>query len=135
MSGRWSALRWGAARRCPRCGSGGIFASYFTLRDHCPACGFDFEREEGYWVGALIVNIAVTEALFGLGFLAALLVTWPDVPWTGLLVLAIAVNALVPVLFYPLSKTIWLGLDLAFNPPTASEEGDAARRRDPRLDG
>lgn len=134
MQRRWQRLRRGAVGRCARCGASGIFQTYFTLRDRCPTCGFNFEREEGYWTGALIVNIAVAELLFGLVFIGGMLATWPDVPWVWLLVVSVAVNGLVPVLFYPLSKTIWLGLDLMFNPPTVSEEAEAAPSRDPRLD-
>lgn len=119
-------------RRCPRCGGRKIFASFFTLRDRCPHCGFNYTREEGYWLGAMIVNIAVTEALFGIVFVGGMVLTWPDVPWNWLLVAGLVINATVPVVFYPFSKTIWLGLDLFFNPPTVSEEADAAPARDPR---
>lgn len=121
----------GALRRCPRCGHRDVFTSYFGLRPHCPACGFLFEREEGYWVGAMVVNIAVTEIVFALVFVGGMLLTWPDVPWTPLLVVGLAVNGLLPVVFYPLSKTIWLGIDLFFNPPTVVEEAEAAAQRAP----
>ena len=80
--------------------------------EQCPTCGRRFEREEGYWLGAMIVNIAVTEALFVVVFVGGMLVTWPDVPWTPLLIASIAVNAIVPVLFYPRSKTVWVALDV-----------------------
>ena len=120
----------GAVRRCPRCGHDDIFTSYFGLRHHCPRCGFLFEREEGYWVGAMIVNIAVTEGAFAAVFLGGMLVTWPDVPWTPLLIAGLVLNGLLPILFYPLSKTIWLGIDLFFNPPTIAEEAEAATQRE-----
>jgi hypothetical protein len=42
----------------------GLFAGWFALRNRCPACGFRYEREEGYWVGAVIVNTAASMALF-----------------------------------------------------------------------
>lgn len=122
----------GAARRCPRCGARGVFASFFDLRERCPGCGLGFEREHGYWLGAMIINLAVTEGLFGIVFVGGMVVTWPDVPWTGLLVAALVLNAVVPVVFYPWSKTLWLAVDLCFNPPSVSEEADAvaAGRRD-----
>ena len=119
----------GALRRCPRCGHRDVFTGYFSLRHHCPSCGFLFEREEGYWVGAMIVNIAVTEAAFAAVFLGGMLATWPDVPWTALLVAGLVVNGLLPIVFYPLSKTIWLGVDLYFNPPTVAEEATAETQR------
>lgn len=132
---RLRALGRGLLARCPRCGQRGIFSGFFTLRERCPRCGLRFEREEGYWLGAMAVSIGVTEGVFALLVIGVLVATWPDVPWTGLLVVALAVNAIVPVVFYPLSKTIWMGLHHAFVPPDAAEEADAATARDPRLDG
>lgn len=34
----WPALRRGARRRCPNCGTGQIFRSYLGVRDACPIC-------------------------------------------------------------------------------------------------
>ena len=49
----------GIARRCPRCGSGHLFRRYFTIVSDCARCRLHFEREPGYWTGALAINIAV----------------------------------------------------------------------------
>ena len=106
------ALGRGLLKRCARCGHGRLFRRYFGLVPRCPGCGLRFEREEGYWVGAMIVNIAVTELTFGIVLVAGILLWWPDVPWAVLTVAAEAVNAIVPVVFYPWSKTIWMALDV-----------------------
>ena len=80
------------------------------------------EREEGYWVGAIIVNTAVTEVIFGILFVTTLFATLPEVPWQPLLAVGIGTNVIVPWFFYPRSKTLWLGIDLYFHPAEASEE-------------
>ena len=54
------------SRRCPYCGSPGIYDGYFALRERCPRCGVRFEREEGYFLGAYALNLIVAEFL-GLG--------------------------------------------------------------------
>ena len=82
--------------------------------DDCPRCGLHFEREEGYWTGAIMVNLAVTELAFLIAFIGALVVTWPDPPWVGVLIFVLAVNGVVPIAFYPFSKTLWVAGDLAF---------------------
>lgn len=105
----------GLLRRCPRCGKGGIFSSYFRLRESCPTCGYSFERESGYWVGAMVVNMGVAMAVFFVVFIAAVLATMPGVDWVPLLVVTLVTNALVPVLFYPFSKTVWMAGDLYFH--------------------
>jgi uncharacterized protein (DUF983 family) len=101
-------------RRCLRCGAPGIFAGYFALRDHCPRCGLPIEREDGYWVGALIVNIAVAMGVYIVFLVGGLVLFWPDPPYTALLVGGIAIMALLPVVVYPWSKTLWWWLDTTF---------------------
>jgi uncharacterized protein (DUF983 family) len=105
------ALTRGLRKRCPRCGRGRLFRTWFSMVEQCPGCGLRFEREEGYWVGGMIVNFAVTELAFAIVFATGLAIYWPDVPWGWLTVVAVAVNAVVPLAFYPFSKTIWLALD------------------------
>ena len=57
-------LWWGFTKRCPRCGSGHLFRRWFTIVERCPRCGLRFEREEGYWAGALAINIGIAAAVF-----------------------------------------------------------------------
>jgi len=114
-------------RRCPRCGAR-AFSSFFVLRQHCDRCGLGFEREPGYWAGALIINTIVTFGSFLVLFVAGMVAFWPDVPWGGLMAVTIGVNAILPVIFYPLSKTIWMALELSWHPLEPGEIEQAARR-------
>jgi uncharacterized protein (DUF983 family) len=101
-------------RSCPICGHRKIFSGYFTLKDSCPNCDYHFAREDGYWVGAVIMNTAVTETLFLVLFVITLIASAPDVNWAPLLMIALATNLVFPVVFYPFSKTIWMAFDLVF---------------------
>lgn len=111
----------GFRRRCPRCGKAKAFQSYFKLKDHCEVCGYSFYREEGYWTGAMIMNIAACEVWFFALFVGTLLFTWPDIQWGPVLLVALVTNGLLPVLFYPHSKTVWMALDLHFHPAGRNE--------------
>ncbi len=82
--------------------------------ESCPRCSYEFAREDGYWVGAVIMNTAVTEGLFLVLFIASIIAMAPDVDWVVLLVIGVATNLIFPVLFYPFSKTIWMAFDLVF---------------------
>src|SRR5688572_4942778 len=47
--------------RCPRCRQGRIFPPFWSLRllsmnPGCEVCGLHFERESGYFVGAMYVS-------------------------------------------------------------------------------
>jgi uncharacterized protein (DUF983 family) len=126
------ALGRGLLMRCPTCGAGDLFVSYYTMRDRCLQCGTAFEREEGYWVGAMIVLIGATEVLFGLWFVGGMLLTWPDVPWTLLLVGGIVLNLVFPVLGYSWSKTAWMGLHDAFVAEEPTQQAEAITALDAR---
>jgi uncharacterized protein (DUF983 family) len=114
------ALR-GFRRCCPNCGRGKAFETYFKLKDRCEVCGYSFYREEGYWTGAMIMNIAACEVWFFALFVGTLLFTWPDIQWGPVLIVALVTNGLLPVLFYPHSKTVWMALDLHFHPAGRNE--------------
>lgn len=118
-----SAIGRGLRGRCPHCGGRGIFRSVNELKDACPTCGFSFVREEGYWVGAMTVIMALILIFFGAWFIGGMLLTWPDVPWTMLLIGGLVLNGIVPFALYGWSKSIWVGLDLAFTPARAEEFG------------
>ena len=99
--------------------------SYFELAETCPSCGLRFEREERYWAGALIVNTTVTFLSFLVVFVAGVLLTWPEVPWAGLMAVTIGVNLILPILFYPISKTVWSAMELSWHPLEEDEIEDA----------
>ncbi|MGH2788265.1 MAG: DUF983 domain-containing protein [Actinomycetota bacterium] len=105
-------------RHCPRCNARKVFASWFRLRETCPRCRLAFSREEGYWVGAIIINTAVTEVVFGVLFVATLVTSFPEVPWQPLLAVGLATNGLFPIFFHPYSKTLWVPIDLHIHPPS-----------------
>lgn len=104
----------GLTRRCALCGSGGLFRRWMQMVDDCPGCGLHFEREPGYWVGAMAMNIIVVGGLFAVVFVALLALTIPEVPVAPLLSVLVPIAALGPLVFYPFSKTIWVAVDRAF---------------------
>lgn len=98
------------------------------MMEHCARCGLEFEREEGYWVGAMIINTTLTFVTFIAVFGGSVIVTWPDVPWAAVLIVTVVANIAIPILFYPVSKTLWLALELSWHPLEREEVVSAARR-------
>lgn len=108
--------------RCPNCGGGPIFRSWFRMRVHCPACGLPLERgDQGYQVGSYMFNIIAAELVFAAIFLAILVATWPTPPWDLLQYGGIVLMVLAPVVFFPFSKTLFLAFDLLFRPASPDE--------------
>src|SRR5437867_4064939 len=101
----------GLLRRCPRCGQGKLFLGWFTLRERCQRCDLRLQREEGGFLGAMVINYAVTMVAWVALLVAWLVVDLPDVRVAPLLLTSFAVILLVPTLFYPFSKTIWAAVE------------------------
>jgi uncharacterized protein (DUF983 family) len=108
----------GLIRRCPRCGAGHLFSGWFRMIEHCPRCGYRFAREEGFFLGAFVINFVVTEAALGmvLAVLIALEAGGGGVSLGPIVVAAVVVTVVVPLVFYPFSKTLWAAIDLAMHP-------------------
>ncbi len=83
----------------------------------CPRCGMHFEREEGYFTGAIAINTIIVGGLFAIVFVIALILTVPDVPWAPILAVVVPVMLIGPLVAYPFSKTIWVAVDLAYLQP------------------
>jgi uncharacterized protein (DUF983 family) len=105
---------WGMTLRCARCGSGHLFRRYFSMVPDCPRCGLHFEREQGYWTGALAFNMIATGGLFTIIFVTVLALTLPNIPVVPVLAFVLPIMLLGPIVFFPFSKTIWVAVDRAF---------------------
>jgi hypothetical protein len=91
----------------------------------CPRCGLRFEREEGFFLGAIVVNAGVVlvamAAAIGLG--VALTMPNPDPVKLSILTVAVAIG--VPIFFYPFSRTVWSAFDLWMHPLEPEEIASA----------
>jgi uncharacterized protein (DUF983 family) len=111
--------------RCPNCGRGKLFSSWFQMRSHCPACGMRLNRgESDYFIGAYTINLIVAE-LIAVGVMLIVLVeTWPNVRWDQMKWAVLTLTIVAPFVTYPFSKSVWLALDLLFRPATLHDYND-----------
>jgi uncharacterized protein (DUF983 family) len=106
-------------QRCPRCRAGKIFPyslfrGFPKMYERCAVCGLKFEREEGYFLGAMYIS-------FGLAVVVIALIAVILWAVTGWWITKIAVWAMV--LFLPLalpitllSRVLWIYLDQGIDP-------------------
>jgi uncharacterized protein (DUF983 family) len=114
-------------KRCPLCGGGKLFTGWFRMKERCPRCGYRFEREEGFFLGAYVVNLAVAQGVVIVLAIVPLIVRLANNPDASILPFVVggAVGAvLAPILFYPWSKTVWTAFDLMLRPAGAAEPSD-----------
>jgi uncharacterized protein (DUF983 family) len=109
--------------RCPNCGGREVLRSWFKLRHHCAKCGIRLDRGESddYFLGGMFFNIVLAEVVFALVLLVVVVVMWPNVPWEGVEYSLIVAMIAAPIVLYPVSRLMWLALDLLLRPPDAAE--------------
>jgi uncharacterized protein (DUF983 family) len=114
------ALLWrGVCLCCPRCGARSLFRTWWAMHERCAVCGLHFEREQGYFLGAMYINYGVSVVLALLGSFA--LEYWTRPSLTQQLVLWIGFCTGFPVLFFRHSRGMWLGFDFIFDPDMGEE--------------
>lgn len=116
----------GVRLRCPRCGVGPLFRGPFTMHPECLVCGLPFEREQGYFVGAIYVNYAATVVVLAAGAFAVQRLT--DLSLAMQLVLGVATAILLPVAFFRHSRSLWMSLDYVVNPADEPPQGGIGGR-------
>ena len=121
--GRGATLYARAVRlRCPHCGGGSLRGGWLRMRRNCAACGLRSERgEEDFFLGAMLFNLVLTEALLVMALVGFVLLRWPHVPWEVLGWVSLGLAVAAPFVFYPFSHTIWLASDILIRPVTAEE--------------
>ncbi len=103
--------------RCPVCGDGKLFTG-LTMHETCPACGFPFEREPGYWTNAVTLNFMVTG-----GFIVLLVapLAYSSLPVPVIVGLGLVLAVVLPLACFRHCKALWLAFDLHIRPPTTFE--------------
>jgi uncharacterized protein (DUF983 family) len=103
---------------CPRCRRGAIFAAPvfrapFRMNAECPVCGLKFDREHGYFTGAMYVTSALM-----IPPACLLYFLWLAMDWPFEYVLAGAALASLPLLpvVVRLSRVVWIWVDRKFDP-------------------
>jgi uncharacterized membrane protein (GlpM family) len=85
-----------------------------AMHDRCPVCGLRFEREQGYFIGAMYVSYGMAIPPY-LAMVAAL---WLLAGWRYEMALLGAVLIYLP--FVPIvmriSRVVWIYIDQAFDP-------------------
>jgi len=115
----WNSARAILRQRCPRCQEGRMFRGRFTMNDPCPVCGLIFEREEGYFLGAMYFSYFISSAILIAFYIAAYLLL-PG--WNSMLLALVAVVPYLP--FVPLvfrySRVLWIHFERFASPSDVS---------------
>ena len=110
-------MLWRAVRlRCPICGQGHLFVHRFgyTMERRCSACGLVYDRGDGYFTGALGLNLVLTETIATAAWVP--LAVTPSVPLSTIYIVAILVSVGLPILAFRHTRSFWIAIDRFVNP-------------------
>jgi uncharacterized protein (DUF983 family) len=106
-------------QRCPRCRQGAIFRAPLwrgplTIWERCPVCGLKYEREPGYFLGAMYFSYILSIP----PGLALVLLIWRITGWQFDVVMGCAFVAYLPLVpaVSRWARVLWLYLDRKFDP-------------------
>ena len=111
--GWWRGAARAAVLRCPRCGRGKVFRRFVLMNETCSACDLVFDRGVGYWLGAMVINMAFGFIAVAVAVGLTLAITSPDPNWDLTIIVAIVVGVLGPVGFFPFSRAFWIAAERA----------------------
>lgn len=75
----------------------------------------------------MIVATAFALFAFLAVFVGGIIISWPEVPWTILMIASVLAAGLVPTLGYPTARTLWVALDFMVRPLEPAEIARASR--------
>jgi ABC-2 type transport system ATP-binding protein len=84
------------------------------MRPTCQTCQLTFEPEQGYFLGAIYINYAMTVACMLAGFF--IMDYFVHLSLTLQILLWSSFGVVFPIMFFRYSKSLWLSLDYIFNP-------------------
>jgi uncharacterized protein (DUF983 family) len=105
----FQTLRRALLLRCPVCGEASIVQRLFHVKHHCSNCRALFKREEGFFVGAILMNVVTSELLILVVCFIALLLLGADYEHVVGVLFVVALT--FPVLFFHHSWSLWLAFD------------------------
>jgi len=106
--------------RCPRCGTGPVFARGFVRAENCDHCGWQYERGQGFWIGGSEVHMFASYGISVVLFIP-LLIALGSTPAVQAAVILGHVACSILLLRY--SRAAFIGIDYYLD-PGAPEGGD-----------
>jgi uncharacterized protein (DUF983 family) len=113
-----STLRGALRLRCPYCQQGRVLARWPNkILPECSRCGLSFFREQGYYIGGMIITYGLTLAVvIPIFFVSLLLPDLKIVSHDGRFVLGVLFAVPLSFLLMPYAYSLWLHVDFWLEP-------------------
>lgn len=100
--------------RCPACGKGKLFAGFFRMHSKCSACNVSYEREPGFFLGAIYFNYGLTAIIATAGYM--MLTFGGYLSNNQSLVVTVVFAILFPIVYFRHARSMWMAFDQLIDP-------------------
>jgi len=90
------------------------------MHKRCSGCGLQFERESGFFLGAIYFNYGLTALIVTVAFMV--LTITQAIPRNQIMAGTLTFSILFPILFFRHARSLWLGFDFMIDPRATNEE-------------
>lgn len=105
---------------CPQCQEGKFFKAHpynlkevGNLHEHCSVCGLKYEKEVGFYYGAMYVSYGLAVGVF-IALWLSFYLFFPDLSTATQIWIVVSVSVATGPLLYALSKIIWANLFFSY---------------------
>lgn len=109
------------ANKCPRCQEGDFFIyknpynlkKFDKMNDSCPVCNESFEKEPGFYQGAMYVNYALSIAA-GVGWFILVYIFYGFDPAIFVISFSVVLVLLLPLMFR-IGRLLWINFFVKYS--------------------
>lgn len=117
------------ALKCPRCNEGELFESknpyqpgkMMTMHSHCSNCGLRYEKEQGFFYGAMYVSYMLNIAFFVTATIAWYLFIEDLIDWRLYIGIYVLLTVLLVPVIFRYSRSLWMIMMIKYEPEKRGE--------------
>ncbi len=121
--------------KCPRCHEGNMFThnnpynltNFYQTEERCSVCNEKYEKEPGFFFGAMFVSYALNVVWFVSGWVATMVLLPEDIDILLLASIIIGFGLLMAPLTYRLSRLIWINFFVSYKTKEEREKMKAIK--------
>jgi uncharacterized protein (DUF983 family) len=115
--------------KCPRCEKGELYevknpykpGKMFAMNTHCNKCGVKYEKEGGFFYGAMYISYAINIALFVTATVGWYLFINGHMDWRIYISTYVGITVLLVPVIFRYSRSIWLMIMIKYEPGKTGE--------------
>jgi uncharacterized protein (DUF983 family) len=116
--------------KCPRCDQGEVFESrnpykpgkMMEMKRTCPNCGLRYEKESGFFYGAMYISYMINIGLFVIATLTWYLFVEDLIDWRIYIGSYVLLTVVLWPVIYRYSRSIWMMFFFKYDPEKRGEK-------------